>query len=282
MEDSTHFHAHWRCASNTHISCVCMKSKCICSRISHIKHSQSLSLSCARFGPGPHRVEIELEYSQWREFLDASEWPRVRGVLLIEMAPLDLMPVAVNLFLQQVHHKLWNGCSFVINAMHILQAGPHDYENKQYLANKEGLIDRFKNMKLDKMPFQEYHAQYPHEKYTLGFAGRPAGPDFYINKIANVKNHGPGGQEHHDLHEEADPCFGKIIGGMEIIDEINKIPVNYEMGQLLDQHVKIVDVRVVTEQRNPLEYHAHSHDEIKEQPHEQAGEQTEELTAPVQ
>ena len=62
---------------------------------------------------------------------------------------------------------------------------------------------------MDKVAFQEYSPEYPHVQWTVGLAGRPGGPDFYISKVDNSANHGPGGQSHHDLHEEADPCFGK-------------------------------------------------------------------------
>ena len=205
-----------------------------------------------RFGDGPHNVELEIEYPQYTEDVEPSDWPRIRGVFTLEMAPLNLMPIAVNLFLQQVHHKLWNGCSFVINAMHILQAGPHRYtEGGKYDANLPELLKRFQNSRLDKMPFQEYHDDYPHSKYTVGYAGRPGGPDFYINKIDNSVNHGPGGQSHHDLHEEADPCFARLIGGMEILDQLNKIPIDYDRGALLLQPVVIVDSRVVAPREGP-------------------------------
>lgn len=171
------------------------------------------------------------------------------------------MPVTINMFLQQIHHKLWNGCAFVINAMHILQAGPHKFENDNYAPNSEELYGKFTEAKLDKMPFQEYHEEYPHEQWTIGYAGRPAGPDFYINKIDNSKNHGPGGQKIHDLHEEADPCFGKVVKGMEMMEDIKKIPIDYKAGYLLKREVRIVDARVVTEERNPLVEHEHPVDD---------------------
>lgn len=241
--------------------------------------------SFPRFGKGPHKVEFEIEYPQYTQDIDdPTQWPRVRGILLIELAPLNLMPVALNMFLQQVHHKLWNGCAFVINAAHILQAGPHKYNNERYVPNHSDLMGKFTAAKLNKIPFQEYHQDYPHEQWTVGMAGRPGGPDFYINKVNNTKNHGPGGQLIHDLHEEADPCFGKIVRGFEIMNEINKIPVDYNSGSSLKHHVLIVEARVVTEEHNPLtEEHEHTldddyhrdhlqdeeyHEEEQEHPHE--------------
>ena len=208
-----------------------------------------------RFGPGPHKVELEIEFPQYTQDVEPGQWPRVRGVFTIEMAPLDLMPIAVNLFMQQVHHKLWNGCSFVINAMHILQAGPHQHsDGANYNANLEELVSKFEKARLDKMPFQEYHADFPHGKYTLGYAGRPGGPDFYINKIDNSVNHGPGGQSHHALHEEADPAFATLVGGMELLGQLSRVPTDHDKGALFLHPVVIVDSRVIaTRPEEPVE-----------------------------
>lgn len=195
------------------------------------------------------RVDLELEYPKYdpqRQNDPPELWARSRGTLTIEMAPLGLMPIAVNLFLQQIHHKLWNDCAFVINAMHILQAGPHQYKGKgEYAANAMMLKSKFEKSRLDKMPYQEYSEEYPHAKYTVGYAGRPGGPDFYINKVDNSVNHGPGGQTHHDLHEEADPCFGRVVGGIEVMGEIDRIPVDREKGSLLAAPVTIVGGKVI-------------------------------------
>ena len=178
-------------------------------------------------------------------------WSRTKKTITIEMAPLNLMPIAINLFLQQIHHKLWEGCNFVINAMHILQAGPHQYKGEgQYAANSYLLKGKFEKNRLDTMPYQEYSLDYPHTKYTVGFAGRPGGPDFYINKVDNSENHGQGGQTHHDLHEEADPCFVRVVAGFEVIEDINRIPVDREKGSLLKAPVTIVGGRVIAFRRS--------------------------------
>ena len=140
--------------------------------------------------------------------------------LVIRLASVEQMPHSVHLFLEQIYHKLWIGCAFVINAHHILQIGPHSFT--------EVGVDKlkpFQDLKLDKLAYQEYDETFPHEKYTLGFAGRPAGPDFYVNKVDNTINHGPGGQEHHALDEEADPCFAEIVEGFDLIDLISTIKV---------------------------------------------------------
>ena len=220
-----------------------------------------ISFSCLslyyypRFGQGPHYVEMEIEYPEYQStILESTNWPRARGIVRYEMASLDLMPVAVNLFLQQVHHGLWDGCSFVVNAVHIIQAGPHRHNGQGgYDHNIPELYDRFISNKLDVMPFQEYSTDYPHVKHTLGFSGRPSGPDFYINKIDNSVSHGPGGQEHHNLHEEADPCFAKVVSGGQILEDIYKIPTysrDVGVGNLIVNPVIILNAKVISSNTN--------------------------------
>lgn len=214
------------------------------------------------FGPGPHVVEITLEYPKVIDpNADPSTWPRVRNKLHIEMAPLDLMPHAVNFFLQQVHHQLWDGCSFATNAKHIFQLGPsYDAEDKDAAdTGGDPHYDRFHEVGLDKISYQEYSEQYPHGKWTVGMAGRPGGPDFYINKIDNSMIHGPGGQTNrHDLHNEADPCFGKIVmegegGGKRILDEIGLIPTDPGRNFEIKYPVVIIGAKVLAPKENPLD-----------------------------
>ena len=221
----------------------------------------------SRFGPGPHVVEVYVEFPQYIEGSDLDQWPRVRGTLRIEMAPLHLMPVAVNLFLQQIHHKLWNGCAFVINAEHIVQAGPHQPtpDGNSYHLNSDELANRFKEAGLSEMPFQEYRDEYPHEAYTIGYAGRPGGQSWYIKKVNNTENHGPGGQTHHNLNEEADPCFARLIGGWEVLELVEKIPTD---GSRLVRPVVIADTRVVGSEQYPEQHHQHQQ-HAPEQQHEQ-------------
>ena len=216
------------------------------------------------------RVDLDVEYPKFDPYRadDNPEiWNREKGTITIEMAPLKLMPIAVNLFLQQIHHKLWEGCNFVINAMHILQAGPHQYKGEgQYSPNAYQLRSKFEKSRLDKMPYQEYSELYPHTKYTVGYAGRPGGPDFYINKVDNSENHGPGGQTHHDLHEEADPCFGRVVAGFEVIDEINRIPVDRDKGSLLAASVTIVSGRVIALKRSEMNGDGGKNDGVERPP----------------
>jgi len=64
------------------------------------------------------------------------------------------------------------------------------------------------------LAFQEYSPEFPHAKGTVGWAGRPSGPAFYISLIDNTKNHGPGSQQKGNPYE-ADSAIGKIVEGWD-------------------------------------------------------------------
>ena len=118
-----------------------------------------------KFGVGPHKVEITIEFPPEAPFSETT------GTFIIELAPLDLMPHAVYLFLQQVSHGLWDGLSFHRNAEHVIQAGADHYFNTpDSVREGEGA---FKKLHLQSLSFQEYSEKYPHVQYTIGFAGRP-------------------------------------------------------------------------------------------------------------
>jgi len=196
-----------------------------------------------RFGPGPHKVKFEVELPQ-DNMRDSHLINGQFSEFTIELHPLAHLPHSVHLFLEQVHHKLWDGCSFVVNAPHILQAGAHPGKR-----NGDSFDDKmvpFAEAKLDILSYQEYNEEFPHKQWTVGFAGRPGGPDFYINKIDNTLNHGPGGQEHHDLHEEADPCFGKVVDGFDTIQRLIQEPHNNAaMGFVLKNPVHIIKASII-------------------------------------
>ena len=76
------------------------------------------------------------------------------------------------------------------------------------------------------VPFQEYSPSLPHEKFTVGFAGRPGGPDWYISTVDNTCNHRPGSQSPDAaLFGEADPCFGKVVAGFDVLAAMRAMAV---------------------------------------------------------
>ena len=242
--------------------------KCVVSVVymeasNHCLATANSSIYHFRFGPGPHHVEIELEYPKAPgndPKADPSTWQRIRRTLTLEMAPLDQMPHTVNLFLQQVHHELWDGSRIHYNPRHIFQIGPSYHEENELYPH----YDNFYKMGLDKVSFQEYSKEYPHAQWTVGMAGRPAGPDFYINKIDNTHNHGPGGQPNEDdMHNEADPCFAKIINdGHLILQDIDLIPYKSidksdgSHGQRSDElmyPVTVISAKILAHEEGPVE-----------------------------
>lgn len=168
------------------------------------------------FGEGPHRVEFTLQFmNEHGAFV--SEMTKSRtNKFVIELAPLSLMPHSVLHFLEMIDHQLWDGNAFVHHVDHVVQAVPTAFrtaESKKHTFDDAGLSE---------LAYQEYHEDYPHDAYTVGFSGRPGGMEFYINTQDNSQIHGPGGQQQHDLHEEGDPCFGKIVSGHHVIDRMHQ------------------------------------------------------------
>ena len=126
------------------------------------------------------------------------------------------MPHSVLHFLEMIDHQLWDGAAFVHHVDHVVQAVPTAFRTA------ETMKDSFEAARLTELAFQEYHEDYPHDTYSVGFSGRPGGLEFYINTQDNRMIHGPGGQKQHDLHEEGDPCFGKVISGHHVVDRMNQ------------------------------------------------------------
>jgi hypothetical protein len=91
-------------------------------------------------------------------------------------------------------------------------------EEDTFEADRAAALKPFIEAELASLDFPEYSERFPHEKWTLGYTGRPGGPDWYINKQNNTIMHGPGGQYHHQIEEQADPCFAKVIDGFDKIE----------------------------------------------------------------
>lgn len=188
-----------------------------------------------KFGEGPHRVEIELDFPNGDE-----------GTIIFEMAPLSLMPHAVYHFLEMVRLQLLDGTSFHRNAGHVVQAGPTPpYANPKKTPHVSNIRGRFKRAGIGSVAFQEYSPEYPHVKYTIGFAGRPGGPDWYISTVDNTRNHGPGGQAAYEVKSEADPCFGRVVEGLDVVTKLLNQPVKSGGFKAMKENVGIVYARVL-------------------------------------
>ena len=188
-----------------------------------------------RFGPGPHYyVEMTVQFDPRSDAYDAQH--NAVEKVMIETAHIDDMPHAVQLFLEQVDHGLYDTTAFHINADHVLQAGPGAFAAAEHDSNDvsdEAKSQHYANFvrrypSLVHVLFQEYSPDMPHREYTLGYPGRPGGPDFYINLTPeNERLHGPGGQSQHygqgdgkHSYDDADPCFARIVQGKEVVDRM--------------------------------------------------------------
>lgn len=147
------------------------------------------------YGEGPYYVDMELVFPKSMPDFD-------RGVVTIELAPIALVPYAVYYFLEIVKH--FRSGAFHRNAGHVLQS-----------------MVRLKGHQERGLAWQEYDPHFPHQIYTLGYAGRPGGPAFYISTVDNTMNHGPASQ---GSKTEADGCFGKIVDGVSVVKQMMKQP----------------------------------------------------------
>jgi hypothetical protein len=154
-----------------------------------------------KYGEGPYQVRFRVRHNETE---DIDEF-------ILEMADLELMPHSVLTFLDMVDARLWDNTVFYHHSQsnHVVAAAPvvfGTFETKHHHLQAMGF---------NGVSFAEYSAEFPHEEFTVGFGGR--GPNFYINTGDNSRHHGPGGQSHHDLPGDADPCFAKVISGHDAV-----------------------------------------------------------------
>jgi cyclophilin family peptidyl-prolyl cis-trans isomerase len=160
------------------------------------KHIQENSAKAVveAYGGGPYRVEVVLK-----------DQAGVSSKFVIDLALLLEMPHAIHHFLRMVNLKLWDGLSLVHGIdSDAVTATPmtldtHEWERK-----------RFVDANLTQMAFTEFSKTYPppnHRKYSVAFAGRPGGPEFYVNLEENPQFH------------DQKSVFGIVSEGREVIDK---------------------------------------------------------------
>lgn len=151
-----------------------------------------------KYGAGVQRVEIELEFPG-----------NLSGptTFVIELAPVDLMPHSVFIFLEMVSEGLLDGCSFILNALHVIKAAPLPFDGSPAQEKARA----FSEKGLESVAFREYSHEYPHGPFTVGFAADGT-PSFYINTEDNTEIH------------VGDPCFGKVVSGFEAVKRMENSP----------------------------------------------------------
>lgn len=122
------------------------------------------------------------------------------------------MPHSIFTFMDMVDRRVWDKTVFIHHWEHIIQAAPISSDGVNKREAVGGLLS-----------FPEHGDFYRHEKYTVGFAGRPGGPEWYINLLDNYDSHGPGKQQHSRVLNDADPCFAEVVQGRDVIDLMQKI-----------------------------------------------------------
>lgn len=155
--------------------------------------SELRKLLTMRFGENP-TILVEMMVKFPPSMPDFAE-KGAEGRMVIEMGPIAHVPYSVYNFLE-IARRFKSG-AFHRNAGHVEQAMVN-------LANL-GATDHFHGG--GSLAFQEYSPLFPHRQFTMGYAGRPGGPAFYISQVDNTANHGPASQ---GSKTEADGCFGRL------------------------------------------------------------------------
>lgn len=189
-----------------------------------LKNQTSLLLQM-KYGSGPAKIKMETS----------------EGDIVIETAPFDLLPISIWYFLERVSQGFWDGTCFFRNEFHILQASTFNVDGEDLHPNRDDL---------DVLPYQEYTYDYPAYQYTLGFVGRPAGPEIYVNMFDNSFPHSPGRQltttelPGEDSYPEV--TFAKVIDGFDVLIAIQNLDTSEEDGlELLDERVEIKSLKII-------------------------------------
>jgi len=149
---------------------------------------------------------------------------------VIEMASLETMPHSVQTFMDMVSLHLLDGCSFILNALHVLKAAPLPYDGSSASQKAKSFADAG----LESVSFREYDEKFPHKQFTVGFAA-DGSPSFYINTEDNSEIH------------SGDPCFGKIIEGFDTIHRLESAPTR--SGIFFTKRIGIKQARILPNPR---------------------------------
>mmetsp|Transcript_13364 Transcript_13364/g.20302 ORF Transcript_13364/g.20302 Transcript_13364/m.20302 type:complete len:434 (-) Transcript_13364:409-1710(-) len=174
---------------------------------------QSIYLVNSTFGEGPHFVEFHVLFPPM-EIFDNQE---MSGLFIVEIAPINVMPHSVHVFLELIQSEFYVGKTFNLSFRHIVGLSTH--------ADDE--------LKLKGTTFREYNENFPHKMWTVGLMGKGpvSGPSFYVSVVDNTKNN------------HGDPCIGGIIHGFDTIEMMHSMP---ETDHKIDSPIMITSTRFVS------------------------------------
>ena len=155
-----------------------------------------------RYGEGPHRVKFTLQLPGLTKSM----------TFVIEFVPTQQMPHTVEVFLDQVYHELWVGCTFSLNT----GAAVH--------ASTKPRREEFERLGLSTVRFTEYSEDFSHKEWTVVFARNL--PGFYVNMADNTHQQQVASHfklDHQVLTYGIDPSFGKIVDGHETLEKMRQL-----------------------------------------------------------
>lgn len=210
----------------------------------------SRELLRVKYGPSPHYVRLNLQFPPSSSA--ASSGYASDSMLILLQLDGDAMPYSSLYFLEQVAAGAWDSCQFILNAGRSLQVDTRGDSCNRASFRKLPSVG-------ESLAFQEYSPTLKtgdaHKRLTVGLAGRPAGPIFYVSLVNNAAALGPrvdatsGDMGPFGLPPEADPCFAKVVLGEDVVERINRMPVREGDTQIrmLAEFVTITSAQVVEE-----------------------------------
>jgi len=173
-----------------------------------------------RYGEGPtYRINVTLT---------EETGPRSGRWFVVETAPISLMPHAVDVFTRMaVEYKLYDGLTLLLSSQSSsgktatgtstglvqtvdISADTHEFVSDNHYRGK--MPEHF----IPRLAFAEHSEEYPVEKYSVVFSGRPGGPHFYIN----MNDKRTVSESHSQVEGGGPSCFGKVVRGRIVLDRI--------------------------------------------------------------
>ena len=207
-----------------------------------------------KYGQGPHHVELQVQLPSY-QVVGGSSTPIVETIK-IELAPLDMMPHSIHVFLEQISSGMWDDGAFDLRSGHVFMA--HNRELTESSNDKE---------EIPMLSFPEFNADYPHDRYTIAFPsplstskqGTFPRRAFYINLQDNSSHHSPRVESFssggagvattitEERFIEGESCFGKIVdeASRRVVDRMDALSVDDGRRGNLNESVILKTARVV-------------------------------------